>query len=175
MSSKIEKIDINYKGKKVNGRKLTVSSELNIDIDNAWNEVQKSSLLEFICKGKIKFKPVNSNLPKHWKTDMEVQVKLLVYGFIPFGGIHTLKLVDIMPEKYTVLSNEKNSIVKVWNHRIEMVKLNENLIKYTDEIELYAGFLTSFVVKWAESFYKYRQRRWNIVAEKIKTKAQQSV
>ena len=64
-------------------------------------------------------------------------------------------------------------MVSIWNHKIGMKQINGNRTKYTDEIELYAGILTGFVAKWAESFYKYRQRRWKLVAEKIKTKAQQ--
>jgi len=42
MNSSIENIKINYNGKSVKGKKLTVYSELNIDINTAWNEVQKS-------------------------------------------------------------------------------------------------------------------------------------
>ena len=171
MNSIIENHKIEYKGKSVNGKRLTVSSELNIDIHKAWNEVQKSSLLEFVCKGKVRFKPVDSEFPKLWKKDMIIRVKMLVYGYIPFGGIHTLKFITIDPENFTVLTNEKNSIVKIWNHGISMEQIDENRIKYTDEIELYAGILTNFIMKWAESFYKYRQKRWIIIAGKIKTKA----
>jgi hypothetical protein len=56
-----------------------------------------------------------------------------------------------------------------------MEKVGENRTKYTDEIELNAGILTNFVSKWAKSLYLHRQRRWEIVVEEIKTKAQQRV
>ncbi len=169
MNSSIENIEISYNAKNVKGKKLTVSSELNIDINQAWNEVQKSSLLEFVCKGKLKFKPVESDFPKYWKKDMNIKTKMLAYGFIPFGGIHSIKLIEVNPENFSVLTNEKNSIIKIWNHGIYMEKMGPTKIKYTDEIELYAGILTNFIVKWAESFYIHRQKRWKIIAEKIKT------
>lgn len=169
MTSKIENIETIYNGRKVNGKKLTVSSYLDIDINKAWYEVQKSSLLEFVCKGKIKFKPIDSGFPKFWKKGMEIKTRMLMYGFIPFGGIHTLKFVKVNHNNFSLLTNEKNSSVRLWNHKIEMKRLNENRIEYKDEIELYAGFITGFVAIWAESFYKYRQRRWKLVAEKIKT------
>ena len=175
MTSKIENIDTNYNGKKVKGKKLTVSSYLDMDISEAWKEVQKSSLLEFVCKGKINFKPIDSGFPKYWEKGMEIKTKMLMYGFIPFGGIHTLKFVDVDHNNFILLTNEKNSLVRIWNHKIEMNLLDENKIKYKDEIELYAGFITGFVALWAESFYKFRQRRWKIVAEKIKTKTQHGV
>ncbi len=54
-----------------------------------------------------------------------------------------------------------------------MTKIDEDHIEYEDEIVIYASGLTSIVTFWAKSFYEYRQRRWKLVAEKIKTKAQQ--
>jgi len=48
-------------------------------------------------------------------------------------------------------------------------------MKYEDEIELYAGILTNFVTKWAKSFYIHRQKRWKIISDEIKTKAQHRV
>ena len=175
MNSSIENIKININGKNVKGKKLTVSSELNIDINDAWNEVQKSSLLEFVCKGKLKFKPVDSDFPKYWKKGMNLKAKLLVYGFIPFGGIHSLKFAEVEPEKFSALTNEKNSIVKIWKHKILLEKIDENKIKYTDEIELNAGILTNVVSKWAESLYLHRQKRWKIVANEIKKRKHNNV
>ena len=130
--------------------------------------MQKSSLLKFICSGKLKFKAVDSEFPRYWKNKMTVKAKLLIYGIIPFGGIHSLNFVEIDPENFYVLTNEKNSAVKIWNHKIQLRKTNQNQTKYTDEIELYAGILTGFIAKWAESLYKYRQKRWRLVAQKLK-------
>jgi hypothetical protein len=47
MTTKIEKIKIDYKLKQVTARKLTVVSEIPIDIDTAWTKVQTSALLNF--------------------------------------------------------------------------------------------------------------------------------
>ena len=173
MTSSIENIDINYDGNIVNGKKLIVTSVLDIDINTVWNEVQKSSLLEFVCDGRLKFKPVDSDFPKLWKKGMTIKAKLLVYGFIPFGGIHSLDFKEVKPKKFYALTNEKNSIVKVWNHKIQLKKTDDNQTNYTDEIEVYAGILTTIITKWAESLYKYRQRRWKLVVKKLKTKAKQ--
>ncbi len=170
MSSRIDDIEINTDGSAVKGKRLTVTSDLAIRINDAWGEVQKSSLLEFVCKGKIKFKAVDTEFPEKWEKDSMVRTKMLMYGFIPFGGAHSLKFVEVKPEEYTALTNEKNAIVKVWNHRIKMEKIEENLKRYTDEIELYAGIFTNFVAKWAESLYKHRQKRWQIIANELNAK-----
>ena len=175
MNSSIENIEINYNGKSVKGKKLTIYSELNIDINTAWNEVQKSSLLKFVCKGKVTFKPIGSEFPEYWKENMTIKTKMLIYGLIPFGGIHLLKFMNIDHQEFSILTNEQNSFVKIWNHKIHLNQIDKNKMKYKDEIELYAGILTNFVAKWAESFYIYRQKRWEIISDEIKTKAQHRI
>lgn len=49
MTAKIEKIKIDYEGKQVTDCKLTVASEIPIDIDTAWMKVQTSALLNFVA------------------------------------------------------------------------------------------------------------------------------
>lgn len=135
-------------------------------------EVRKSSLLEFVCKGKIRFKPIASDFPKYWEKGMAIKTKMFVYGCIPFGSTHTLTFVDVDPKNFMLSTNERNSLVKIWNHTIVMTPINDNRVDYSDEIELYAGFMTRIVALWARSFYSYRQKRWKIIAEKIKGKVQ---
>ncbi len=106
---------------------------------------------------------------------MKIKARMLIYGFIPFGGIHTLKFVKVEPQNHFALTSEKNSIVKIWNHKIHMIMIDQNKIEYTDEIELNAGILTNFVSKWAESLYLDRQKRWKLVVNRIKKNAQQCI
>lgn len=162
MDSSIENVEINYNGKRVKGKKLIVSSELNIDINTAWHVVQQSSLLEFVSKGKVKFKPIDNEFPTYWKEDIIIKTKILIYGFIPFGGTHSIKFIKIDHNNFTLSTEEKNVVAKIWNHGIYMEHVDENRIKYTDKIDLYAGILTGFVVKWVKSFYEHRQKRWKI-------------
>lgn len=48
----------------------------------------------------------------------------------------------------------------IWNHYIQMEKIAENVTRYTDSIELHAGYLTQFAAWWALKFYKHRQKKW---------------
>ena len=106
---------------------------------------------------------------------MTIKTKMLIYGLIPFGGIHLLKFMNIDHQEFSILTNEQNSFVKIWKHKIRLKQIDNNKIKYEDEIELYAGILTNFVTKWAKSFYIHRQKRWKIISDEIKTKAQSRV
>lgn len=160
---KIEKIEILYKNKIVSAQKLTVSSEIPIDLETAWAKVQTSALLEFVAKGMITFAPLNGSFPVIWQEGSTVKTKSLLFGFIPFGGIHTLFFEKIDDENKILQTQEFDDDAKVWNHKITMKKLESNTIFYEDEIIIYGGFLTFTVTMWAKYFYQHRQKRWLLV------------
>ena len=89
---------------------------------------------------------------------------MFVYGFVPFGGLHSLYFEKIDKVNKILQTREWDNSAKVWNHKIVLKKLNDNKIMYEDEIIIYGGVLTSFITWWAKSFYKHRQKRWQIVA-----------
>jgi hypothetical protein len=165
MKVNVEKIKVDYKGKEVVGYKLTVSSEILIDIETAWDKLQTSKLLEFVCTPRIKFKPIGGSFPSKWKVSDSVSTKMLIFGFLPFGGIHSLFFEIIDAENKILQTQERDDAAKIWNHKISLVKLTDNSIIYEDDLIIYGGWLTSFITIWAKSFYKHRQRRWQIVAK----------
>ncbi len=75
-------------------------------------------------------------------------------------GVHTIQVKQFNKNTYQILTHEFNKHVPVWNHRIVLEKLTEESCKYTDEVEIYAGVKTPFVVAWSKIFYKHRQRKW---------------
>ena len=164
MKAKIEKVKIDYQGKQVTASKLTVSSEIQIDIDTAWRKVQTSALLNFVTQGKVKFKPSGGQFPEIWKEGETVSTKMFVYGFVPFGGLHSLYFEKIDKASKTLQTKEWDDSAKVWNHKITLAKLTDTTIMYEDEIIINGGVLTGFITWWAKSFYKHRQKRWKLVA-----------
>lgn len=66
-SASVESVLIDYNGKKAKAKKLTVRSEIPMEIKNAWENIKTPALLEFVAKGMITFKPVNGNFPKQWE------------------------------------------------------------------------------------------------------------
>lgn len=165
MTTKIEKIKIDYQGKQVTARKLTVTSEIAIDIDTAWSKVKTSALLNFVAYGKVKFKPTGGQFPELWQEKDTVSTKMLVYGFVPFGGVHSLYFEKIDEENKILQTKEWDNSAKVWNHKITLKKITNKTIMYEDEIVIYGGILTGLITNWAKSFYKHRQKRWQLVAK----------
>ena len=164
MTSRIEKIVIDFNGKKVEARKLTVSSVIPLDIDSAWSKVQTSALLNFVSEGKVKFKPSGGHFPPIWIQGETVETRMFIYGFIPFGGLHSLYFERIDMKNKVLQTREWDQSAKVWNHKISLNELTKRFIKYEDEIVIYGGILTWFITSWAKSFYIHRQKRWQLIA-----------
>jgi hypothetical protein len=93
--SSIEKTKIVYKNKEVVAHKLIVRSKISINLDTVWSKVQTSELFEFITKGKVKFFPTGGKFPEKFIEGQTIGTKMVVYGFIPFGGLHTLYMEKI--------------------------------------------------------------------------------
>lgn len=163
MDITIEKLKINYKGKEVLSRKLTLGSIMNIDCNTAWRIVQESALFEFVCKPIIKFKPLEGKFPHSWKEQETVFTKMLLYGFVPFGGNHSLYFEKIDSSNKVLQTKEQDDALKVWNHTITINIFTSNSIYYKDEIIIYGGLFTCLITLWAKSFYKHRQKRWQLV------------
>jgi len=157
---------IPFEGKEVVGRRLTVASEIPIALETAWEKVTTSALLEFVAKGKIRFVPTTGEFPERWIEGSTVTTKMIAYGFIRFGGLHTLHFERIDHVNKVMQTKERDNFAKVWDHRIAMKSLGINSIYYKDEIIIYGGILTGFISWWAKSFYRHRQQRWQLVAER---------
>ncbi len=164
--AKVESISIDYNGRKVKAKKLTVHSEIPMAIDIAWNNVKTPALLQFVAKGMIKFKSDGNTFPKQWDVGKTYGVKMRVFGFIPFGGIHYLSIKKIDDNVYMLSTKEWDKVAKVWNHEVMMRDLGDGKIYYQDSITIYGGMMTGFITSFAKRFYNHRQKRWQIVAEK---------
>jgi hypothetical protein len=162
---KTGKIQILYKNNLVRAQKLNVSSEIPVDLEKAWAKVKTSALLEFVAKGMIRFVPIKGHFPEIWQEGSTVETRSLLFGFIPFGGVHTLFFEKIDDENKSLQTKEFDDAAKVWNHTITMKKLDSNTILYEDEIIIYGGFLTFFITLWASYFYQHRQKRWLLVGK----------
>jgi hypothetical protein len=162
--TKVESVIIDYNDIKVKANKLTVHSEIPMGIEHAWDNVKTPALLKFVAKGMIKFKFVDGDFPRQWEVGQTYGFKTLVFGIIPFGGIHYLLVNKIDNSNYTLSTKEWDNGAKVWNHDITMRELGDGKIYYEDSITIYGGILTGFITSFAKEFYKHRQKRWQIVA-----------
>ena len=162
--SKVESLIIDYNGRKVKAKRVSVNTALLIDINKAWNNVKTPALLEFVSKGMINFKTLDGAFPKQWEVGQTYRFMTRVLGFIPFGGIHYLFVAQADDKNYILSTKEWDNGAKVWNHTISLRALGDGKINYEDSIIIYAGLMTDFVASFAKLFYKHRQKRWQIIA-----------
>ncbi len=124
--------------------------------DVVFEKLQKLETLQTIAKPYATFEPVGTAEPV-WTVGHTSAYRFHLFGVIPFGT-HTIHIVRFDPDG--VSSREGNEQVPVWNHDITMIPLDDNRIKYTDRVEIQAGWKTPFIWLWANAFYVHRQRKW---------------
>ena len=156
---------VTRRGKRVMGRKVVVTSVFETDIENIWCKIQDIETLREICKPKASFISYG-NIPSAWKEGETFYFKMFLHRFIPIGK-HTINVIKIDKKSREIVSNEYNKRVTIWNHYIQMEKITENITKYTDSVELYAGYLTPLAAWWTLYFYKHRQKKWQKIAKNL--------
>lgn len=165
MNSKIEKIKIRFGNKEVSARKLTVSSEIPLNIESGWEKITKSATLEFVAAGVIKFHPLDGQFPEIWKEGEIVKTKMTAYGFIPLLDVHSLSFEKIDEENKIIETKEKDNVAKVWDHKMSLKPISDNSFYYEDEVILYGGMMTGVLTWWAKTFYEHRHKRWQLLVK----------
>ena len=157
---KVESADVDGQ----NGRRLTVQSALACTPEKAWAEVQKPALLARVAAPLLGFKRQNGEpLPAQWQVGETVELTLQGFMLLPLGS-HNIHLVYADEEKRELLTNESGELAQIWNHRVAIEPSDDGQTLYTDEIDIYAGILTPFIVAFAYFFYRHRQTNWQKLA-----------
>ena len=143
---------------------VTVSSYYEYDPEDFLETNSKTIDLEFHHTGFCFFDWLDP-LSEDWIEGVVYRVRFKIFGIIPMGGIHSLKIEKIDHIDKILRSQESNDLIQIWNHDLIVQKEND-LTKYTDRIDIEAGFLTSFVCIFAKCLYRHRQRRWNLLIDK---------
>ena len=126
--------------------------------DEIFRRLQKLKTLQYIAHPYATFKSVDDTEELTWQEDSAFAFHFKLFALIPFG-VHTIKVIQFDIEK-GIYTQEENKHVPIWNHKIILEKINENTTKYTDIVEIQAGWKTFFVYLWANCFYAHRQRKW---------------
>lgn len=126
--------------------------------DEIFRRLQKLKTLQYIAHPYATFKSVDDTEELTWQEDSAFAFHFKLFALIPFG-VHTIKVRQFDIEK-GIYTQEGNKHVPVWNHKIILEKIDENTTKYTDIVEIQAGWKTLFVYLWANCFYAHRQRKW---------------
>ncbi len=134
------------------------TSELEALADAVWSALRKTGTLRYVARPLLCFE---EDLPRRWPAQGGVirVERMLLLCVVPAWS-HELRFVRLDDEEHEMLTSEGGGLIRVWNHRIRVEPLSERLCRYTDEVEVHAGVLTTLVRCFAQLFYRYRQMRW---------------
>lgn len=122
-----------------------------------FRRIQRLETLQAIAWPYGAFTPVKAEADFTFSPGSTSSYRFKLFGLIPLG-IHTIHIVRF--DEDVIASREGNKHVPVWNHTITMEMMDDAHTRYTDEVELDAGWKTIFVRLWAKGFYAHRQRKW---------------
>ena len=155
----IEKVNLETRdGRKVVGRRIIATTCLPGGMECVWHRIQDVETLREVARPFVRFMPEGDE-PAIWQENRVFRFRLFLFGFIPLG-VHTICVRKIDESAYEVETEEWDDLAVVWNHRVTMQALTGKVTRYTDSIDLYAGFSTRPVSWLALLFYRHRQRRW---------------
>jgi len=146
---------------------LHVASLLPCPPDLVWNEVQHISRLREIAWPLVSFHDApGEKLPESWTEGQLVRFRSFLFGLIPLGT-RKLKFERIDRSAGEMLTRESDQLCSRWDHCIRVRPLPDGQTKYSDTVEIDAGWLTPFVWLFARWFYRHRQRRWQEIAQRL--------
>lgn len=124
-----------------------------------FNRLKELKTLQYVAAPLATFSPLNGDESMVWKENHDFVFRFKLFGFLPLG-VHKIRVIEFDETSYEIYTNETNTHVQVWNHRIILKSTEAGKTQYTDEVEIYAGRKTPLVYFWAKYFYKHRQKRW---------------
>lgn len=148
---------------------LKKSSVLQGKTDEIFALLKKLETLQYIARPYAAFRPIDEKQPLIWTEGATFRFRFRLFCFIPCG-IHTVHVIRFNDETHDIYTNEFNTHVPIWNHRIIIRSVDGERTEYTDEVEIGAGWKTVFVYAWARCFYAHRQKKWIELIEKEKAR-----
>ena len=160
--SKLDKTKIEYKGKLVNSRTVSISSFFNHNTDMFFAQelIKKNTSIIVKPLAVIDFLKENND-SEYWKEGFDYELMIKPFGLMNIWGVHHIKVISIDKTKTEIITVEKNNICKVWNHKLTFKKIGENQTEYIDKVTLYAGWLTSILSYFLIYSYKKRHQNWD--------------
>lgn len=146
--------------------KAIISTILQTSENKMWEELQKMSSLLFVASPMLIFQSLDSiGLANNWEVERQYSFRISAFHIFPLGR-HYIVVKDINSKKREIFTNECGTLTKIWNHLARIERIDKNIVRYTDEIEISAGILTVFIWLFAYIFYRHRHRQWKILLNK---------
>lgn len=139
-------------------RTVHIETILPTDADRVWSAMLSPVTFLYVCKGLFGF-PALSGRSEVLHLGDRGTGWLFAFHLIP-AYRHSIEIVEVDRASRTVRTHEHGGILKAWNHTLHVDPLDEHSSRYSDTVDIDAGFATAFVAALAVGIYRYRHRRW---------------
>ena len=95
-----------------------VKSTFPSDIDSVFKLLTDVKTLQYIASPYASFKIIGEDKELVWKEGQTFSFLFKMFCFIPYGT-HTIKVINF--NKDGIYTNESNTHVPIWNHRIKLI------------------------------------------------------
>ena len=140
---------------------VELSTVLSASPDRVWEEVNRPALLCHVSGPLLTFEPLTpAAFPERW-AEQEYTVLLRLFGIVPVGW-QVIGIEQKPPEGALrrLRDNGRSRLIQRWDHLITVEPEGPEHTRYTDRIEIDAGWLTPLIWAFARALYAHRQRRW---------------
>lgn len=139
------------------------TSTLDVSAEQAWHALKLRDTFLFITRGVMSYRGSESWPELLMSPGVEICTVVYPFGFLP-GSVHTFKIVSVDDTAREIKTKEHGGLIRTWNHTMKIAPVSDLCCRYYDRIEIDAGALTVPMWSFAQFFYRYRQRRWQILA-----------
>ena len=159
--SKLSSIKVNFNNQLVNGKLVSITSFFNHNTHDFFEQELIKRNTALIVKPLANIFFLKENIESQfWKEGFDYELIIKPFGLFNIWGIHHIKVVSIDKHNTEIITIEKNNICKVWNHKLTFKKISHHETQYTDEVTLYAGWLTGILSHFLVYSYKKRHQNW---------------
>jgi SAM-dependent methyltransferase len=138
--------------------------------DEVWGMVQRTELLREVAAPFLRFRPASSGrLPLTWPVGAPLRLRMYLFGLVPLG-FHEIVVDRIDDRARELHTRERGTLLRRWEHVIRVEPVGSGHARYTDEVELDAGWLTPLVGAFSRAFFRHRHRRWRAAARRLGTR-----
>ena len=89
-----------------------------------------------------------------------------LFGLVPLGT-RDLVFERIDPAARRIQTRERDPLVRRWDHELRVRPADGGRTRYSDTVDLDAGWLTPAIWLLARLLYRHRHRRWRRVARRL--------
>jgi hypothetical protein len=145
-------------------RTIHVETTLPTSAARVWYAMQSPATFLYVCQGLFGI-PALAGRAEPLREGERGTAWLFAFHFIP-AYQHTIEVAEVDETTRIIRTHEHGGILRAWNHTLHVEPIDENRCRYTDTVDIDAGFATVFVAALAVGIFRYRQRRWRKLVRK---------